>query len=600
MIRQILLLTTLTVNSIILACGGFINGLPSQQPIEATRNLSATSAPGSTGATPGLTATRAPESTEESTSAVLENIGKWKRFEISYSNPSWSGNPFDLEFSAQFSHVSSGRVLNQLGFYAGENTWKIYFMPDELGEWTFTTESPDPELDGKTGSFTCVPSDLPGRLTGDGNRWKLEDSGEYVAPVLIATREWFKRTNTVDGIDDFVLWAKDTTGALVIGTTLVYFNGAQEEIPYMQGEEGITFNIEMWDRLNSHYDYLRDQGMGFYIMFYSDDAESPNSNGIEAQSPAELRLLRYAAARFSAYPIVMWDTGIDIDESRSLDWIDWFADWLNTNDPYQHMVSSRTGGGSGGKFPENGTFYSDGAATLPKHSLVVSGWNSRDVPTAFTDRWRENYTRGNFDPDLIRRAVWEVGLVGGTGVYVSGNENDGYLTENYAADFEAAPYVGYRTKFFQEQVVDFGSLVPHTELLSTGSNFINKLIIGDNLILAADSGNEYVVYGNVEGPFSIDLSQASGTFSATWFNPRTGETSSAGSASGGGMVSFTTPDNQDWVLHLISGGSSGNSNPCTNISVANGAPGGGQAVMWLENMLQGFHLYLPMAMDCGS
>jgi hypothetical protein len=204
---------------------------------------------------------------------------------------------------------------------------------------------------------------LPGKLTRQGNRWILQDQSKHVAPILLPTREWFKRTNTGDGVDGLIRWADDTAGALLIGTTLVYFSQAQEEIPYIIGQEGEQFNIPMWDRLNSHYDMLRDQGMGFYIMFYSDDSESPNRYGITAKSPEEMRLLRYAIARFSAYPIVMWDTGIDIQETRSNEWIDWFADWFNENDPRQHPVSSRTGGGSGGKIPNTGTYFSDGSAT---------------------------------------------------------------------------------------------------------------------------------------------------------------------------------------------------------------------------------------------
>ena len=80
-------------------------------------------------------------------------IGKWKRFEVSYTNPSFKGNPFDVEFYGSFTHKSSGKILKQPGFYAGKNHWKIYFMPDNLGEWTFHTSSPDPDLNEKAGSI---------------------------------------------------------------------------------------------------------------------------------------------------------------------------------------------------------------------------------------------------------------------------------------------------------------------------------------------------------------------------------------------------------------------------------------------------------------
>jgi hypothetical protein len=476
--------------------------------------------------------------------SLAESVGKWKRFEVVMSNLTWSGNPFDLELIGVFKHIPSGRVINQLGFYAGDNTWKIYFMPDVLGEWTYQTQSPDVDLNGITGSFNCISSGLPGRLIGDGNRWLLEDSGEYVAPIMVPTREWFKRSNTNEGIDDFIQWADDTVGAIIIGITLVYFDGAQDEIPYVKGQEGELFNIPMWDRMNSHYDMMRDRGMGLYIMFYSDDEESPNRHNIKQRSLEELRLFKYAIARFSAYPIVMWDTGIDIQETRDNEWIDEFTDWFNMNDPWRHPVSSRTGGGSGGKFPKNGTYYSDGASSLPSHQTVVSDWMRREVPTTYTDRWRENYHRGGFDRDEIRRAVWEVGLVGGSAIYVGGNENAGHLTETYAKDFEAAPDIGLRTRFFQEQILDFRLLNPSDELVLSGRG----------VVLSANRGREYVAYDHDGGSFSLDLNNVTGSLTAEWFNPRTGGRIDGGTVQGGGARTFTTPTQQDWVLHLLGEG----------------------------------------------
>ncbi|MCB8981746.1 MAG: DUF5060 domain-containing protein [Ardenticatenaceae bacterium] len=474
-------------------------------------------------------------------------VGKWRRFEIAYANPSWGGNPFDLDFQATFTHTASGRSVTQLGFYAGNNVWKLFFMPDELGEWTFVTDSSDPELNNKAGAFNCVPSNLPGQLVAGGNRWQLEETNKFIAPIMIPTREWFKQTNTSDGIDDFLLWTNSTVGAHVVGTTLVYFKHPQAAVPYIKGQEGDAFNIAMWDRLNSHYDMLRDMGMGFYIMFYSDDSESPNLYGITAQSEEELRLFRYAVARFSAYPIVMWDTGIDIGETRSDAWIDWFAEWFNDNDPWQHPVSSRTGGGSGGKFPLEGSYYSDGSATLPAHSQVVASWQSLSVPLAYTDRWRENGTRGNFDRDKIRRAVWEVGLVGGTAVYIGANENDGYLKETYATDFEAAPDIGFRSDFFCYSIQDFGNLNPHGELIVSGTG----------AVLAANPGYEYVVYDYDGGAIGINLEDASGiSLQTVWYNPRTGQFFSDQTIVGGGSHSFVPPFSSDFVLHLYQTNSS--------------------------------------------
>ena len=473
-------------------------------------------------------------------SSSVNEIEKWKRFEVAYGNSTWSGNPFDLEFEATFRHVPSGRELTQFGFYAGNNSWKLYFMPDEVGQWTYVTQSPDPELNGHSGWFTAVASKLPGQLSPEGNRWRLEGSGEHVAPIMLPIGPWFKRTNTNDGIHNFIDWAGGTAGALIIGTTLVYCTLAQDEVTYLKGQEGELFNISMWDRLNSHYDALRDRGMGFYIMFYADDEDSPNRCGIPAQSAAEERLMRYAIARFSAYPIVMWDTGIDIEEYRSLDWVEWYAEWINTNDPWQHPVSSRTGGGSGGKFPEEATYYSDGTKELPSHEVVVGSWQSRAVPTAYTDRWRENYDRGDFDRDKIRQAAWEVGLVGGTGIYLGGNENSGYLGETYATDLEAAPDLGHRTKFFCQHIRNLSQLVPHDELITSGAN----------VILSADPGQEYVAYSRTGGSIGINLSTTAGVFNVAWYNPLTGQLLGQTTTTGGDNRTLVAPFTGEAVLHL--------------------------------------------------
>lgn len=468
-------------------------------------------------------------------------IGKWQRFEVAFDNSSWNGNPFDLEFTGVFTHRTTGRTVTQFGFYAGNNTWKIFFMPDELGEWTYLTQSSDPDLNGRTGAFNTVPSNLPGQLMSDGNRWRYSDSGDYVSPVVLPTLKWFMRTNTSDGVDDFITWADDTAGAQIIGITLAYCKNSQDEVPYLKGQSGEWFNVEFWDRLNSHFDMMRDRGMGFYLMFYADDADSPLRCGIPAQSAEELRLFRYAVARFSAYPVVMWDSGIDITEYRTLNWIDWYVNWFNTNDPWHHAISSRTGGGSRGTFPTNASYYSDGQKLLPTWQDMAARVGGRNVPTCFTDKWREDYGRGNFNRDKIRKAAWQVFLSYGACVSFGGAEGVGDLEENYAADFEAAPDLGHLRSFY-EQVQNYGALLPQSSLI----------VGGNSAMLAANPGQEYVVYSVNDGTVTIDLHHINGNAVARIYNPVTGQWVSEQTIVGGGNVSFNRPNGlNDWVIHII-------------------------------------------------
>lgn len=83
-----------------------------------------------------------------------QSVAKWDLFEASFTGPD-SGNPYlDVSFEAFFKQNS--RVVRVPGFYDGAGVYKVRFMPDNEGEWTYTTLSNAPALDGQAGAFTAV------------------------------------------------------------------------------------------------------------------------------------------------------------------------------------------------------------------------------------------------------------------------------------------------------------------------------------------------------------------------------------------------------------------------------------------------------------
>src|SRR4051794_41565115 len=80
------------------------------------------------------------------------SVERWGIFETSLSGPK-TGNPFlDVTFAAVFR--IGHRSVDADGFYDGDGQYRIRFMPDTIGEWSYTTKSNRPELNGKTGTFT--------------------------------------------------------------------------------------------------------------------------------------------------------------------------------------------------------------------------------------------------------------------------------------------------------------------------------------------------------------------------------------------------------------------------------------------------------------
>jgi len=64
----------------------------------------------------------------------------------------------------------------------------------------------------------------------------------------------------------------------------------------------------------------------------------------------------------------------------------------------------------------------------------------------------------------------------------------------------------------------------------------------------AQAGAQYVVYLPKGG--SVALKFAPGEYKARWFNPRTGKSSRIGTVKTDAWISPSTPDAEDWVLHL--------------------------------------------------
>lgn len=83
-----------------------------------------------------------------------DTVERWGAYEIALRGPG-SGNPFvDVRVGARFRF--GNRTLEVGGFYDGGGLYRIRFMPDEVGDWTYGTFSNVPALNGKTGHFTVI------------------------------------------------------------------------------------------------------------------------------------------------------------------------------------------------------------------------------------------------------------------------------------------------------------------------------------------------------------------------------------------------------------------------------------------------------------
>ena len=88
--------------------------------------------------------------------ASQSRIEKWRVFETTIRGTD-KGNPFtDVQVGAVF---TNGKVKKTVqGFYDGDGLYRIRFMPNELGVWSYETFSNRPSLRSTKGSFECIAS----------------------------------------------------------------------------------------------------------------------------------------------------------------------------------------------------------------------------------------------------------------------------------------------------------------------------------------------------------------------------------------------------------------------------------------------------------
>jgi len=502
----------------------------------------------------------------EVVSAQVE-VDKWYRHVIAISNDDYSGNPFELELDGVFTHTSSGTTLSLPGYYDGSNTWKIGFMPNKIGEWTYVTSSTDSDLNGVTGSITCTESNLPGMLKADPDnprKWKFTD-GPYAIPIALRI-EFFAEPATqteFTAAADFL-----AEGNMhMMETRLLdedgYYDPGRHDYIFKGDWRNHEFDLDVWNRMELRMEILRHRGLGAHIMFYSDDNGEPCWS---AESETEKLVIRYTIARLAGYPIVWFNTGIDIGEYRDYQgWYDWFGSEIKSIDPYDHPVSSRHDlDGTVELFVMSSQLFNSRGEKIARIGEILDFYNEDNVPLSMDDAWHEESPEGaarnkDYSRHDIRRAFWKCVIAGGAGGLVRGRDGFFHLSDRYSFtddfnegiavqdDLDSRHYLKFINPFIENIGDTFGSMVQASSLVSNGYALADPartkilyFLMGEND--EYDSGNG--------GAITIKLSGLDGDYDAVWFDPRTGTEIEADTLAGGDDHVITPPSTNDWVLYL--------------------------------------------------
>jgi hypothetical protein len=269
---------------------------------------------------------------------------KWGVFELELQGPD-HGNPFiDVLLSAEFTF--EGRTVQALGFYDGEGVYRIRFMPDTEGTWTYRTKSTARSLDSIEGQFVCTAASEgnhgPVRVRNT-YHFAYEDGTPYI-PVGTTCYVWSHQGEELEQETLATLKTSPFNKMRMCVFPKSYQFNTNEPVYYpyegsiQEGWDYTKFNPAFFRHLEQRIADLGTMGIeADLILFHAYDRWGFS----EMSKSADDRYLRYIVARLSAYRHVWWSLANEYDLMWAKELEDWerFARVVTENDPNRHLLS---------------------------------------------------------------------------------------------------------------------------------------------------------------------------------------------------------------------------------------------------------------------
>jgi hypothetical protein len=248
------------------------------------------------------------------------DVPMWEMFEVSLSGPS-SGNPFtDVQLGASFSLGS--RTVHAEGFYDGGGTYKIRFMPDSLGKWTYITSSNEAELSGRSGSFSCVAAapGAHGPVGARNTRHFAHADGTPFFPFGTTCYAWIHQSDEIQRqtLESLRTGPFNKIRMCIFPKSYQYNHNEPALYPFERDASGKSdfsrFNPAFFAHVEQRIGDLRALGIeADLIVFHPYDRWGYATMSADADD----RYLRYVLARMSAYRNIWWSLANEWDLMRA-------------------------------------------------------------------------------------------------------------------------------------------------------------------------------------------------------------------------------------------------------------------------------------------
>jgi len=276
-------------------------------------------------------------------SASAEKTEQWNIFEISLKGPQ-TGNPHtEVDLSATF--ILGGFEKTVDGFYDGNGNYKVRFMPDRIGKWTYITQSNKSSLNAKTGKFECVKASGtnhgPVRVRNTFH-FAYEDGTPYYE-IGTTCYAWTHQSQALQEqtLETLKNSPFNKIRMCVFPKDYIYNRNEPELFVFARNKNGkndyTRFSPEYFRNLENRIMELQKMGIeADLILFHPYD----RWGYARMDADTDARYLKYIVARLSAFRNVWWSMANEYDLMDFKTMNDWdrLCKVVYENDPYKHLL----------------------------------------------------------------------------------------------------------------------------------------------------------------------------------------------------------------------------------------------------------------------
>jgi hypothetical protein len=291
-----------------------------------------------------------PAQTSATSSSAPKSHERWSVVEIELPGPS-GGNPFiDVQLTATFELGNNKRTVT--GFYDGDGRYRIRFMPEEVGQWRYVTQSNVEALDGKRGQLTVV--EARGKNHGPVRvrntfHFAYADGTPY-KPLGTTCYAWTSQDNELqEQTLETLAAAPFNKLRMCVFPKRYSWNENEPPLYPFAGTppnqwDFARFNPAFFRHFEKRIAQLGELGIEADIILLHPYDEG-HWGFDRMPDEADDRYLRYVVSRLAAFRNVWWSLANEYDfmtEKQESDW-DRFINIVHESDSYHHLTSIHNG-----------------------------------------------------------------------------------------------------------------------------------------------------------------------------------------------------------------------------------------------------------------